>query len=71
MKINCYLSRTCGAEDELRENIARVLRIEQVEADVNFFRIDDAEAATLGVTGSPSVFIDDEEVQPQKAVGLY
>jgi len=70
MKIDCYLSPGCGSEDALRENITRALVIEKIEAEVNFHRIDDAQAAALGLTGSPSVFINGKELQPQKAIGF-
>lgn len=70
MKIDCYLSPGCGSEEALRENITRALTIDKVEAEVNFHRIDDARAVVLGLTGSPSVFINGKELQPQRAVGF-
>jgi hypothetical protein len=70
MKIDCYLSPGCGSEDALRENITRALLLEKIEAEVHFHRIDDAQAAALGLKGSPSVFIDGKELQPQGAVGF-
>ncbi len=70
MKIDCYLSPGCGSGDALRENITRALFIEKIEAEVNFHRIDDAKAAVLGLTGSPSIFINEKELQPQKAIGF-
>jgi hypothetical protein len=47
MKIDCYLSPGCGSEYALRENITRALDIEKIEAEANFHRIDDAQAALL------------------------
>ena len=70
MKIDCYLSPGCGSEDALRDNITRALDSEQIEAEVNFHRIDDARAVALGLTGSPSVFIDGKALQPQEAIGF-
>jgi hypothetical protein len=70
MKIDCYLSPGCGSEEALRDNITRALVCEKIEAEVNFHRIDDARAAALGLTGSPSVFIDGKELQPQEAIGF-
>jgi hypothetical protein len=69
MKIDCYLSTACGAESELRDNIFRALDLEGLESEVNFYRVDDREAGALGLSGSPSVFIDGEEVQPAKIKG--
>lgn len=70
MKIDCYLSLDCGSEQALRENIARALVLEQVEADVSFHRIDDQRAAALGLSGSPSLFIHGKELQPQGLTGF-
>lgn len=64
MKIECYLSKGCGSEEALRENIAQALAREGVEADVYYHRIDDIEAAALGLSGSPTVFINGKEIQP-------
>ncbi len=65
MKIDCYLSLSCGAEIQLRENISLALAAQETEADVNFFRVDDDEARRLGLGGSPTIRIDDEEIQPR------
>ncbi len=70
LNIECYLSPECGSEDTLRENVARALVLEKVEANVSFHRIDDEEAAALGLSGSPSVFINGKELQPQETVGF-
>ncbi len=70
MRINCYLSPECASEEALRENINRALAFEKVEAEVNVQRIDDNKAMALGVTGSPSVFINGREMQPQGGVGF-
>jgi hypothetical protein len=70
MKIDCYLSPECGAEEALRKNITHALAIERVEAQVNFHRIDDEKAIALGLSGSPSVFINGRELQPQGSIGF-
>lgn len=70
MKIDCYLSPACASEEALRENITRALTVEDVKAEVNFHRIDDTKAVVLGLTGSPSVFINGKELQPQGTVGF-
>lgn len=66
MRIDCYLSRGCGAEEELRENIRQASIIEKVEVEVNLQRIDDDAAIALHLSGSPSVFIEGKELQPQE-----
>jgi protein-disulfide isomerase len=70
MRIDCYLSPECASEEALRENITRALATEKVEAELNFHRIDDKKALALGITGSPSVFINGKELQPQGVVGF-
>ena len=70
MNIDCYLSPECGSEEALRENITQALATEEVEADLNFHRIDDEKAVTLGLSGSPSVFINGKELQPQGLIGF-
>lgn len=70
MKIDCYLSPECASEGALRENIARALAIEKIEAELSIHRIDDEKAIALGITGSPSVFINKKELQPLGLIGF-
>jgi hypothetical protein len=70
MNIDCYLSHGCGSEKALRENIDQALTIEKVEAEVNCHRIDDEKAIALKLSGSPSVFVNGKEIQPQGTVGF-
>ena len=70
MNIDCYLSHGCGAEEALRENITQALIIEKVKAEVNFNIIDDERAIALGISGSPSVFVNGKEIQPQRTFGF-
>jgi hypothetical protein len=70
MKIDCYLSTACGAENDLRENIFRALALEGIEAEVNFYRIDEREARHLALKGSPSVRINGEDIQPAEERGF-
>ncbi len=64
LRIDCYISETCGSEGALRDNIRQALELEGRSAEVNMRRTDAAEAARLGLHGSPSVFINGSEVQP-------
>ncbi len=70
MKIDCYLSHECGSEEGLRENIRKALETEDSEVEVNYHRIDDETARTLRLSGSPSVFVDGKEIQPQDTIGF-
>jgi len=70
VNIDCYLSHRCGSEKTLRENITRALAVEKVEAEINFNVVDDEKAVALGLSGSPSVFVNGKEIQPQGTVGF-
>ncbi len=70
MKIDCYLSLLCGAENDLRENIFSALALEEVKAEMNFYRIDESEALDLGLRGSPSIYINGEDIQPAEEKGF-
>ena len=70
MKFDCYLSITCGAEESLKKNISEALALENIKAEVNFYRITDTEADDLGLKGSPSVLINGEDIQPSDLSGF-
>ncbi len=70
MNIDCYLFEGCGSERTLRENITQAIAIEKVKAEVTYHKIDDKKARTLGLSGSPSVFVDGKEIQPQGTGGF-
>ena len=70
MKIDCYLSQGCASGAALKTNIDLALEKEGVQAEVNFFRINDAEASSLGLSGSPSVFVNEKELQPLGTAGF-
>jgi hypothetical protein len=70
MKIDCYLSQGCASGDALKINIEDALRNEGIEAEVIFHRIDDTRALSLGLSGSPSVFVNGRELQPLGTAGF-
>ncbi|MFN3479731.1 MAG: hypothetical protein ACK415_05015 [Thermodesulfovibrionales bacterium] len=70
MKIDCYMSLRCGSEDALRENISKALELENISAEVNFYRITEDEARSLGLKGSPSVLVDGKDIQPADIEGF-
>jgi hypothetical protein len=70
MKIDCYLSQGCASEEALKTNISVAFEKEGLETEVNFHRINDAEALSLGLSGSPSVFINGKELQPSGTAGF-
>jgi hypothetical protein len=70
LKIDCYMSMACASEEPLRENMERALEAEGVEAEVNYYRITEDEARSLGLRGSPSVLINGEDIQPVDITGF-
>jgi hypothetical protein len=70
MKIECYMSSGCESEDALRKNIFEALELEGIKAEVNFYRINDEEARSLGLKGSPSVLINSRDIQPVNITGF-
>lgn len=70
MKIDCYMSLKCGSEDALRENILKALVLENITAEVNFYRITEEQAKSMGLRGSPSVLINGQDIQPAPIEGF-
>jgi len=70
LTIDCYLSQGCQSEEALKMNIAAALEKEDIKAEVNFHRIDNDEALSIGLSGSPSVFINGKELQPLGITGF-
>ena len=70
MKIDCYLSQGCQSEEALKTNITAAIEREGIKAEVNVHRMNDDEALSLGLSGSPSVFINGRELQPLGAAGF-
>jgi hypothetical protein len=70
MKIDCYLLVGCGAEQALRENLTNALAAEQVHAKITFHIVEVEKAVALKLSGSPSVFVNGKEIQPQGTVGF-
>jgi len=70
MKIDCYLSYQCSSEKDLLKNIKQALAMERIEAHVHLYRIDEEAFKRLGLSGSPSIFINGEELQPQGYGGV-
>jgi hypothetical protein len=70
LTIDCYLSQGCQSEEALKISIATALERDGIKADVNFHRLNDDEASSRGLSGSPSVFINGKELQPTGTVGF-
>ncbi len=70
MRFDCYMSKGCASEADLRKNLSEALSVEGILAEVNFYRIDDAEASNLGLKGSPSILLDGQDIQPADTTGF-
>ncbi len=70
MKIDCYIATSCSSEERLRININEAIKLESVDADLNFYKIDEAEAKKLNLMGSPSVLINGEDILPGEIPGI-
>ena len=70
LEVDCYLSQGCQSEEALKRNIAAAIEREGIKAEANFHRINADEALLLGLSGSPSLFINGKELQPTGTVGF-
>jgi hypothetical protein len=64
MRIECYLSESCGSEEAIRANVAQALSLEGVDAVMVLRRVEPAVARALGLSGSPTVLVDGVDVAP-------
>jgi protein-disulfide isomerase len=51
-------------------NLAEAIGREGTKAEVNVHRLNNEEALSLGLSGSPSVFINGKEFQPSGIAGF-
>ncbi len=70
MKIDCYMSMACSSEELLSKNLAEALKLEGVDAEISYRRIDEEAALHLGFTGSPAVVIDGVDTIPGDVSGF-
>ena len=70
MKIDCYFSVGCTSDVALEKNLTEALAAEEIEAQVNYLRIDDEEAERLGLKGSPTILIDGIDPFPSEISGF-
>jgi hypothetical protein len=70
MKIDCYISLSCPSKEPLRKNIDEALDLEAVDAEVVFSMVNESEASSLGLRGSPSILINGDDIQPVETPGF-
>jgi len=64
MKIECFFSEGCGSKEKLKENIGKALSEEGVDAQVSFRELSQEEADGLGIGGSPTVWVNGQDLEP-------
>jgi len=70
MKIDCYISETCSSEPQLRQNLKDALSETGITSEIEFHRIGEQEARSIGIMGSPSVLIDGIDILPGEIPGM-
>ncbi len=70
MKIDCYMSMACSSEELLSKNLVEALKLEGVDAEISYRRIDGEEALRLGFMGSPAMVIDGVDAIPGEVSGF-
>lgn len=61
LKIDIFTSEQCGSYYELRENIEKALAELHVETKVNYRTVYYDDAVSLGIKGSPTVWINGKD----------
>ncbi len=64
MKIECFFSQGCSSNEILKPLIEKVLAEEGVQAEVIYRIVSQEEAEKLGIGGSPTVWINGQDLEP-------
>jgi len=64
MKVECFFAEGCGSKEQLRENIGKALLEEGIDAEISFRVLSQEEAGQLGIGGSPTVWINGQDIEP-------
>ncbi len=70
MKIDCYISEGCSSEAQLRENLKAALANSSVKPDIRLRRLNEPEAKSMDIMGSPTVLIDGVDIMPGEMPGI-
>lgn len=65
MKIECFLAEGCGSKADLEKNIQTAIDEEGVAAEVSFHELSSEEAEKKGIGGSPTVWVDGRNLEPE------
>jgi len=61
LKIDIYMSETCGSYHQLREYLVRALSELHIRTDVTYHTVYYDEAVNRGIKGSPSIWINGKD----------
>jgi len=61
LKIDIYMSETCGSYHQLREDLVRALAELHIRAEVTYQTVHYDEAVIRGIKGSPSIWINGKD----------
>jgi len=64
MKIECFFSEGCSSKEKLKENIRQALLEEGMDAEVSFRVLSQKEAEQLRIGGSPTVWVNCQDLEP-------
>ena len=64
MEIECFYSKGCESKEKLKENLEIALQKEGIKADIYFHEVSEEEAIKLGIGGSPTIWINGEDIEP-------
>lgn len=70
MKIECFLSETCGSYHQLRENVEKALKELDISAEVSYPIVHYEEALSLGLRGSPHIRINGRDFDEGGSPGI-
>ena len=61
LRIDIYMSETCGSYHQLRECLVRVLAELHIRAEVTYHTVYYDDAVNRGIKGSPSIWINGKD----------
>lgn len=70
MKIECFLSESCGSYHQLRQNIEHALAELNTEAEVSYPLVHYEEALGMGLKGSPAIRINGNDFDEGGSPGI-
>lgn len=70
MHIEIFHAPGCASLEKLRRNLDSALSETGAQAELSFRKVGETEAAALGLSGSPTVWIDGRDIAPGGQPGI-